>query len=80
MKTKDPEILKLQKQVDKLLEEYRQEQIPKYKEPEGEPSYNMAENVRHWQTSTTGEKNYTSSRRKKTLKNNANAVHPFGDA
>ena len=39
MKTKDPEILKLQKQVDKLLEEYRQEKIPKYKEPEGEPSY-----------------------------------------
>ena len=39
MKTQDPEILKLQKQVDKLLEEYRQEQVPKYKEPEGEPSY-----------------------------------------
>ena len=39
MKTKDPEILKLQKQVDKLLEEYRQEEVPQYKEPEGEPSY-----------------------------------------
>jgi len=39
MKTKDPEILKLQKQVDKILEEYRQESIPKYKEPEGDPSY-----------------------------------------
>ena len=39
MKTKDPEILKLQKQVEKILEEYRQESIPKNKEPEGEPSY-----------------------------------------
>ena len=39
MKTKDPEILKLQKQVEKILEEYRQEEIPKYKEPEGDPSY-----------------------------------------
>jgi len=39
MKTKDPEILKLQKQVDKILEEYRQESIPKNKEPEGDPSY-----------------------------------------
>ena len=39
MKTKDPEILKLQKQVDKILEEYRQESIPKKKEPEGDPSY-----------------------------------------
>ena len=39
MQTKDTQILELQKQVDKLLEEYRQEQIPKYKEPEGEPSY-----------------------------------------
>ena len=39
MQTKEPEILELQKQVDKLLEEYRQESIPKYKEPEGDPSY-----------------------------------------
>tara|TARA_B100000287_G_scaffold392695_1_gene405315 strand:+ start:348 stop:467 length:120 start_codon:yes stop_codon:yes gene_type:complete len=39
MKTKDPEILKLQKQVDKLLEEYRQEQYQKKDEPEGDPSY-----------------------------------------
>ena len=40
MKTKDPEILKLQKQVDNLLKEYKQEEkIPKYKEPEGDPSY-----------------------------------------
>ena len=39
MKTKDPEILKLQKQVEKILEEYRQESIPKNKEPEGDPSY-----------------------------------------
>jgi hypothetical protein len=39
MKTQDPEILKLQKQVDKLLEEYRQEQYTKKKEPEGEPSF-----------------------------------------
>ena len=42
MKTKDPEILKLQEQVDKLLKEYRQEKIPKYKEPEVN-LYNMAE-------------------------------------
>ena len=35
----EPEIQKLQKQVDKLLEEYRQEEIPKYKEPEGDPSF-----------------------------------------
>jgi len=39
MKTKDPEILELQKQVDKLLEEYRQEEYQNKKEPEGEPSY-----------------------------------------
>jgi len=39
MKTQDPEILKLQKQVDKLLEEYRREEVPTYKEPEGEPSF-----------------------------------------
>jgi hypothetical protein len=39
MKTQDPEILKLQKQVDKLLEEYRREEVPTYKEPEGDPSY-----------------------------------------
>ena len=39
MKTQDPEILKLQKQVDKLLEEYRQESYKKQQEPEGEPSF-----------------------------------------
>jgi hypothetical protein len=39
MKTQDPEILKLQIQVDKLLEKYRQEEVPEYKEPEGDPSY-----------------------------------------
>ena len=39
MKTQDPEILKLQKQVDKLLEEYRQESHKRQQEPEGDPSY-----------------------------------------
>ena len=39
MKTKDPEILELQKQVDKLLEEYRQEEYQSNKELEGDPSY-----------------------------------------
>ena len=39
MQTKDTEILELQKQVDKLLEEYRQEEYKSKKEPEGEPSY-----------------------------------------
>jgi hypothetical protein len=39
MKTQDPEILKLQKQVDKLLEEYRQESYKRQQEPEGDPSY-----------------------------------------
>ena len=39
MKTKDPEILELQKQVDKLLEEYRQEEYTNKKEPEGDPSF-----------------------------------------
>ena len=38
-KHKIQKILKLQKQVDKLLEEYRREEVPQYKEPEGEPSY-----------------------------------------
>ena len=39
MKTKDPEILELQKQVDKLLEEYRQEEYQSNKELEGDPSF-----------------------------------------
>jgi len=39
MKTKDPEILELQKQVDKLLEEYRQEEYKRKDEPVGESSY-----------------------------------------
>ncbi len=39
MQTKDPEILELQKQVDKLLEEYRQEEYQSNKELEGDPSY-----------------------------------------
>ena len=39
MKTQDPDVLRLQNQVDKLLEEYRQEQYKKKKEPEGEPSF-----------------------------------------
>jgi len=39
MKTQDPEILKLQKQVDKLLEEYRQEEYKKKEDPTGDPSY-----------------------------------------
>ena len=39
MKTQDPEILRLQKQVDKLLEEYRQEEYKKKEDPVGDPSY-----------------------------------------
>ena len=39
MQTKDTQILELQKQVDKLLEEYRQEEYKKKDEPVGEPSY-----------------------------------------
>jgi len=39
MQTKEPEILELQKQVDKLLEEYRQEEYKKKDEPVGDPSY-----------------------------------------
>ena len=39
MQTKDTEILELQKQVDKLLEEYRQEEYKKKDEPVGDPSY-----------------------------------------
>ena len=39
MQTKDTEILELQKQVDKLLEEYRQEEYQKKDEPVGDPSY-----------------------------------------
>ena len=39
MQTKDTQILELQKQVDKLLEEYRQEEYKKKDEPVGDPSY-----------------------------------------
>ena len=39
MQTKDTEILELQKQVDKLLEEYRQEEYKRKDEPLGDPSY-----------------------------------------
>ena len=39
MQTKDTEILELQKQVDKLLEEYRQEEYKRKDEPVGESSY-----------------------------------------
>ena len=39
MQTKDTEILELQKQVDKLLEEYRQEEYKRKDEPLGESSY-----------------------------------------
>ena len=35
----DFEVAKLQKQVEKILEKYRQEKIPVYKEPEGDPSF-----------------------------------------
>ena len=56
MKTQDPEILKLQKQVDKLLEEYRQEQYTKKKNRRVNPRFNMAENQRHWKQTTTGRK------------------------
>jgi len=39
MQTKDTEILELQKQVDKLLEEYRQEEYKRKDEPIGDSSY-----------------------------------------
>jgi len=39
MQTKDTELLELQKQVDKLLEEYRQEEYKRKDEPVGESSY-----------------------------------------
>ena len=39
MQTKDTEILELQKQVDKLLEEYRQEEYKRKDEPVGDSSY-----------------------------------------
>tara|TARA_B100002052_G_scaffold75541_2_gene68549 strand:+ start:11404 stop:11541 length:138 start_codon:yes stop_codon:yes gene_type:complete len=35
----DFEVAKLQKQVEDILEKYRQEKIPVYKEPEGDPSF-----------------------------------------
>jgi len=39
MQTKEPEILELQKQVDKLLEEYRQEEYKRKDELLSESSY-----------------------------------------